>query len=84
MPSPTEAGPPTEAEDAVQEAWLGLSQSRDDSITNLAGWLTTAVGRVCIDMLRARKVRRETYTGTWLPEPVVSFDDQHDREGLLR
>jgi RNA polymerase sigma factor (sigma-70 family) len=70
----------TEADDAVQEAWLRLSQSSDESINNLAGWLTTAVGRVCIDMLRARKVRRESYTGTWLPEPVVSSDDQHNPE----
>jgi DNA-directed RNA polymerase specialized sigma24 family protein len=70
----------TEADDPVQEAWLRLSQSSDDSINNLAGWLTTAVGRVCNDMLRAPKSRHESYTRTWLPESVVSSDDQHDPE----
>jgi RNA polymerase sigma factor (sigma-70 family) len=65
----------TEAEDAVQETWVRLSRSADPAITNMAGWLTTVVGRVCIDMLRARQARRETYVGTWLPEPVVTIDD---------
>ena len=54
----------TEADDAVQEAWLRLNRSDSDSIDNLTAWLTTAVGRVCIDMLRARKARRENLTGT--------------------
>ena len=49
-----------EAEDAVQEAWLRLSRSDDGAISNLAGWLTTVVGRVCLDMLRARRARRTT------------------------
>ena len=70
----------TEADDAVQEAWLRLNRSDSDSIDYLTAWLTTAVGRVCIDMLRARKARRENLTGTWLPEPVVSADDHHDPE----
>jgi RNA polymerase sigma-70 factor (ECF subfamily) len=70
----------TEADDAVQEAWLRLNRSDSGSIDNLTAWLTTAVGRVCIDMLRARKVRRENLTGTWLPEPIVSADDHHDPE----
>ena len=48
-----------EADDAVQEAWLRLSRSDVDAIDNLAGWLTTVVGRVCLDMLRSRKSRRE-------------------------
>ncbi|NEE00125.1 sigma-70 family RNA polymerase sigma factor [Phytoactinopolyspora halotolerans] len=52
-------GSPTEAEDAVQETWLRLSRSDADAIDNLAGWLTTVVGRVCLDMLRARTHRRE-------------------------
>jgi RNA polymerase sigma factor (sigma-70 family) len=68
-------GSVTEAEDAVQETWVRLSRSLDPAITNLAGWLTTVLGRVCIDMLRARRARRETYVGTWLPEPVVTIDD---------
>ncbi|ABD09559.1 RNA polymerase subunit sigma-70 [Frankia sp. CcI156] len=65
----------SEAEDAVQEAWLRLSRSGDEAINNLGGWLTTVVGRVCIDMLRARQARREDFVGTWLPEPIVSAED---------
>ena len=53
-------GSVNEAEDAVQEAWLRLGRSETDSIANLGGWLTTVVGRVCLDMLRARRARRET------------------------
>lgn len=52
-------GSPSEADDAVQEAWLRLSRAGDDGIENLGGWLTTVVGRVCLDMLRARTSRRE-------------------------
>jgi len=68
-------GSVTEAEDAVQEAWLRLSRSGDDGIDNLGGWLTTVVGRVCIDMLRSRQARHESYIGTWLPEPIVRVED---------
>lgn len=52
-------GSATEAEDAVQEAWLRLSRSDTSTVGNLSGWLTTVVARVCLDMLRARKARRE-------------------------
>jgi len=52
-------GSAAEADDAVQEAWLRLGRSGADGVQNLAGWLTTAVARVCLDMLRARKARRE-------------------------
>lgn len=52
-------GSPGEAEDAVQEAWLRLSRAGADDIGNLTGWLTTVVARVCLDMLRSRKARRE-------------------------
>ena len=52
-------GSRSDAEDAVQEAWLRLSRSDAESIRNLEGWLTTVVGRVCLDMLRSRKARRE-------------------------
>jgi RNA polymerase sigma-70 factor (ECF subfamily) len=69
----------SEAEDAVQEAWLRLTRTAN-AIDNLGGWLTTVVGRVCIDMLRARKARKEDYVGTWLPEPIVSRDDRLDPE----
>ncbi len=70
-----------EAEDAVQEAWLRLSRSDADAIANLGGWLTTVVGRVCIDMLRARRARHEDHT----PEPIVSTDGRADpvQEALL-
>src|ERR1700744_523733 len=64
-----------EAEDAVQEAWLRLSRADAAAVTNVGGWLTTFVGRICIDMLRARRARNEEYVGTWIPEPVVSDDD---------
>jgi RNA polymerase sigma factor (sigma-70 family) len=65
----------SEADDAVQEAWLRLSRSDTDAVENLGGWLTTVVGRVCLDMLRARRSRREEYVGTWLPEPIVAADE---------
>jgi RNA polymerase sigma factor (sigma-70 family) len=73
-------GSVSEADDAVQEAWLRLSRSGDTAIDNVGGWLTTVVGRVCIDMLRARRSRREDLVGTWLPEPVVTVDDHADPE----
>jgi RNA polymerase sigma-70 factor (ECF subfamily) len=67
-----------EAEDAVQEAWLRLTRVSDRQIDNLGAWLTTVVGRVCIDLLRARRSRREEYMGTWMPEPVVRLDREGD------
>src|SRR5690349_2831858 len=60
-----------DAEDAVQEAWLRLSTVESTGIRDLRGWLTTVVGRICLDRLRSAAVRREHYTGSWLPEPVV-------------
>src|SRR5213080_2611564 len=68
-------GSVTEADDAVQEAWLRLSRSDAEAVANLRGWLTTVVGRVCLDMLRTRRARREELTGEWLPEPVVTGVD---------
>src|SRR5439155_20153000 len=73
-------GSVSEAEDAVQEAWFRLARSDADAVTNLGGWLTTVVGRVCLDLLRARRLRQEDYAGTWLPEPVVSVDMAQDPE----
>jgi RNA polymerase sigma factor (sigma-70 family) len=61
-----------EAEDAVQEAWLRLSRSDAEAIANLGGWLTTVVARISLDMLRARRARREEPVGAQLPEPVVT------------
>jgi RNA polymerase sigma-70 factor, ECF subfamily len=69
-----------ESEDAIQEAWLRLSRTGGRGIDNLGGWLTTVVGRVCLDMLRARRARREESADGWLPEPIVSADDQTDPE----
>src|SRR3954452_13931404 len=70
----------SEADDAVQESWLRLKRSGADEVTNLAGWLTTVVARVSLDMLRARRSRHEDYVGSWLPEPVVSLDEESDPE----
>jgi RNA polymerase sigma factor (sigma-70 family) len=67
-------GSRSEAEDAVQEAWLRLSRQDAAAIDNLGGWLTTVVARVALDMLRARSARREQYVGSWLPEPVVELE----------
>src|SRR4051794_26256354 len=71
----------SEADDAVQEAWLRLSRSDTDAIENLGGWLTTVVGRVSLDMLRSRRSRREEPLGR-LPEPIVDraegFDPEHE------
>ena len=68
-------GSRADAEDAVQEAWLRLARQDAATIDNLAGWLTTVVGRVCIDMLRSRKARPEASYGDRLPELVVTEDD---------
>jgi RNA polymerase sigma factor (sigma-70 family) len=67
-------GSRTDAEDAVQEAWLRLARQDPDAIDNLGGWLTTVVGRVCIDVLRSRKSRPETSYDARLPELVVTED----------
>ncbi len=77
-------GSMAEAEDAVQEAWLRLSRSDAEAVNNLGGWLTSVVGRICIDMLRARRRRNEDYVGTWLPEPVVSLDEPSDPESQVQ
>src|SRR3979411_1054729 len=61
-------GSSTEADDAVQESWLRLSRSDSSDIENLSGWLMTTVGRVCLDMLRSRKLRREEPLDMWGPE----------------
>ncbi|MFE5107552.1 sigma-70 family RNA polymerase sigma factor [Streptomyces sp. NPDC056663] len=75
----------TEADDAVQEAWIRLSRSDDRQIENLSGWLTTVVGRVCLDMLRSRRSRREEPLETQparadAPEPVLGPQSGGDPE----
>jgi RNA polymerase sigma factor (sigma-70 family) len=74
-------GSTTEADDAVQEAWLRLSRSGPSGIENLGGWLTTVVARVCLDMLRSRTARREEPLGEHLPEAMANGDDAVDPEG---
>ncbi|GAA0274208.1 sigma-70 family RNA polymerase sigma factor [Cryptosporangium japonicum] len=72
-----------EADDAVQETWLRLSRSDTSAVANLGGWLTTVTGRICLDMLRSRTSRRETFVA--VPDPVVSAPDTMDpvQEALL-
>jgi RNA polymerase sigma factor (sigma-70 family) len=70
----------TEADDAVQDAWLRLSRARTDEVENLGGWLTTVVARVCLNMLRSRNTRREEPFGVHIPDPVVSQDGEPDPE----
>jgi len=70
----------SEADDAVQDAWLRLSRSDTSEVENLDGWLTTVVARVCLDMLRSRSSRREEPLGVHLPEPIVSRADGVDPE----
>jgi RNA polymerase sigma-70 factor, ECF subfamily len=65
-----------EADDAVQEAWIRLSRIDESAVKNLGAWLTTVMSRVSLDMLRARRSRREEYVGSWMPEPIVSIDDR--------
>jgi RNA polymerase sigma factor (sigma-70 family) len=66
----------SEADDAVQEAWLRLSRSDTSAVENLGGWMTTIVARVCLNMLQSRKSRREVF----LPDPVVTASDEPDPE----
>ncbi|MFB8274377.1 sigma-70 family RNA polymerase sigma factor [Nocardia colli] len=73
-------GSPAEAEDAVQEAWLRLARTDTEGIDNLGGWLTTTVSRVCLDVLRSRRARREDSFEEQLPDPVVRLDDGTDPE----
>ena len=70
----------TEAEDAVQEAWLRLNRSDGDEIENLGGWLTTVVARVSLNLLRSRNTRREEPIGVRVPEPIVDRADGVDPE----
>jgi RNA polymerase sigma-70 factor (ECF subfamily) len=74
-------GSRAEAEDAVQEAWLRYHKARaGGEIHDLRGWLTTITGRICLDVLKSARVRREAYPGQWLPEPMVSrLDDPAER-----
>lgn len=71
----------TEADDAVQEAWLRLARTDTAEVDNLGGWLTTVVGRVCLDMLRSRKSRgEEPLDNDHLPDPVITSETAADPE----
>ncbi len=70
----------TDADDAVQEAWLRLSRSNADEVENLGAWLTTVVGRVSLNMLRSRRTRREEPPGVHVPEPIIDRVDGTDPE----
>src|SRR2546425_2121791 len=70
-----------EADDAVQESWLHLSRARTSGVDNLGGWLTTVVSRVCLDMLRSRKSRREESIGAQVTEPRMAHGEGADPEG---
>ncbi len=65
-------GSVSDAEDAVQEAWFRFRRVDAASIDDLRAWLTTVVGRICLDMLKARRARREDQAGPWLPEPLIA------------
>jgi RNA polymerase sigma factor (sigma-70 family) len=73
-------GSASEADDAVQGAWLRLSRGDPRGVDNLGGWLTTLVARECLDLLRARTARREQSLGTDLPDPIASRADWVDPE----
>jgi RNA polymerase sigma-70 factor, ECF subfamily len=70
----------TEADDAVQEAWIRLSRTDTSDVDNLRAWLTTVVGRVCLNMLRSRSTRREASLETHLPDPILSPEEGMDPE----
>lgn len=74
-------GSRSDAEDAVQDAWLRLRRLAEDeraAIRDLRAWLTTAVGRLCLDRLRSAAARRESYVGPWLPEPLLGTGNAND------
>ncbi|MFI1333688.1 sigma-70 family RNA polymerase sigma factor [Streptomyces sp. NPDC020845] len=70
----------SEADDAVQEAWLRLVRGNTDNVDNLGGWLTTVVSRICLDMLRSRESRREELAGHQLPDERPDPDQSGDPE----
>jgi RNA polymerase sigma-70 factor (ECF subfamily) len=73
-------GSVSEADDALQEAWLRIRDKDPAGVENMQAWLTTVVGRVCLNMLRSRRVRRETLSEVRVPDPVVTFADAADPE----
>ncbi|GHH30563.1 sigma-70 family RNA polymerase sigma factor [Streptomyces lanatus] len=76
-------GSTTEAEDAVQETWFRVSRTDTSTVDNLAGWLTTVTGRVCLDMLRSRKSRAEQPLDTTSPPPTPTAPTDPEQDALL-
>ncbi len=72
-------GTHAEAEDIVQEAWLRWHRSDRDRVAAPAAWLTRIVSRLCLDAMKSARFRRETYPGTWLPEPLIEPADEEMR-----
>lgn len=73
-------GSTAEVDDAVQEAWLRLGRTDTAAVDNLGGWLTTVIARICLDMLRSRKSRREEPIGPHVPEPVADNPSERETE----
>ncbi|HEV2758775.1 MAG TPA: sigma-70 family RNA polymerase sigma factor [Acidimicrobiales bacterium] len=75
----------SEADDAVQDAWIRVSRADTSDVENLGGWLTTVVAHVCLNMLRSRASRGEELAGTYMPDPIVVLGDNVDpeRQALL-
>ena len=76
-------GSESEAEDAVQEAWLRMNNSNTSEVANFGGWLTTVVARICLDMLRSRKSRNEQALETEIVEPIAETKPDPEQETLL-
>src|SRR6185295_15634685 len=76
-------GSRSDAEDAVQEAWLRLSRIDASDVGNLGGWLTTVVARICLDMLRARKSRREEPLQVGVADEIESGEESPEHERLM-
>ncbi|MBO0826171.1 MAG: RNA polymerase sigma factor SigJ [Streptosporangiales bacterium] len=76
-------GSHAEADDAVQDAWLRVSRSDPERVENLGGWLTTIVARVCLNMLRSRRTRRESSLDSHVPDPVVRIPGSQPEEDAL-
>jgi RNA polymerase sigma-70 factor (ECF subfamily) len=72
-----------DAEDAVQEAWLRLNRTEDKGIENIGGWLTTVTARICLDMLRSRRLKREEPLELNIPDFIVSREEDSEDEAVL-
>lgn len=73
-------GSMTDADDALQETWLRIREQDPRGVENMRAWLTTIVGRVCLNMLRSRRARPEEISGTHIPDPVLTVADTLDPE----